>query len=148
MMPADGLMPLSVRNNNPKPSFSNNKISLGAMGDSIYEYMLKMWLQGGRKEQWLRDMYDQSMQGVHDKLLQKSSPSGLTYFAGEVICLYHIYCGFALFVYRYFPLSSLTSLLFFSLSPLNLRFEWWQARQKDGSPRMLHGWPLGSWCCH
>ena len=101
MMPDDGLMPLSVRNNNPKPSFSNNKITLGAMGDSIYEYMLKMWLQGGRKEQWLRDMYDQSMQGVHDKLLQKSSPSGLTYFAGEVICLYHINIYIYIYIYIY-----------------------------------------------
>mmetsp|Transcript_13337 Transcript_13337/g.28962 ORF Transcript_13337/g.28962 Transcript_13337/m.28962 type:complete len:725 (+) Transcript_13337:382-2556(+) len=81
LMPKDGLMPLYVRNKVPNPSFSNNKISLGAMGDSIYEYMLKMWLQGGKKEAWLREMYDKSMQGVHDKLLQKSNPSGLTYFA-------------------------------------------------------------------
>jgi hypothetical protein len=33
-------------------------------------------LQGGRKETWLRDMYDAAMDGVMDKLLMASDPSG------------------------------------------------------------------------
>eukprot|EP00568_Trieres_chinensis_P005159 CAMPEP_0183300398 /NCGR_PEP_ID=MMETSP0160_2-20130417/6841_1 /TAXON_ID=2839 ORGANISM="Odontella Sinensis, Strain Grunow 1884" /NCGR_SAMPLE_ID=MMETSP0160_2 /ASSEMBLY_ACC=CAM_ASM_000250 /LENGTH=744 /DNA_ID=CAMNT_0025462807 /DNA_START=48 /DNA_END=2282 /DNA_ORIENTATION=- len=82
--PDDGLYPLYVKNGGPKPSFSNAKISFGAMGDSLYEYMLKVWLQGGRTESMYRDMYDKSIQGMHDELLQKSSPNGLTYIADKV----------------------------------------------------------------
>ena len=123
IMPADGLMPLYVRNNQAKPSFSNNKISLGAMGDSIYEYMLKMWLQGGKKEKWLRDMYDQSMQGVHDKLLQKSTPSGLTYFAGEYIISSNAKRLKHIFIFSIFSSNFTANLICFSF-----RFERWTSR--------------------
>ena len=47
--PTDGLYPIFVINEKtPKPGFSQgtNKITFGAMGDSFYEYMLKIWLQG------------------------------------------------------------------------------------------------------
>ena len=53
------------------------------MSDSLYEYMLKIWLQGGRTEFLYREMYDKSIQGMHDKLLQVSSPTGLVYIADE-----------------------------------------------------------------
>jgi len=43
--------------------------------------MLKLWLQGGKKEQKYRDMYDKSMDGMHEELLQKSNPNGLSYIA-------------------------------------------------------------------
>ena len=49
------------------------KVTFGALGDSFYEYLLKTWLQGGKKEKWLRDMYDRAMDGVvvcvHEYLL-------------------------------------------------------------------------------
>ena len=61
--------------------FGSDHVSFGAMGDSLFEYMLKIWLQGGKKEGMYRDMYDKAMQGMHDSLVQKSSPSGLTYIA-------------------------------------------------------------------
>ena len=51
------------------------------MGDSAYEYMLKIWLQGGKKETMYRRMWDKAMNGLHDQLLQKSSPDGLTFIA-------------------------------------------------------------------
>jgi len=79
MMPDDGLMPLYI--NRAGTGFSNKKISFGAMGDSAYEYMIKIWVQGGKKEQKYRDMWDKSMQGMHDKLLQKSFSNGFTYIA-------------------------------------------------------------------
>jgi len=44
----DGLYPIYINPNNG--NFDNNKITFGAMGDSFYEYMLKCWLQGGKKE--------------------------------------------------------------------------------------------------
>uniref|UniRef100_A0A7S4N8K7 alpha-1,2-Mannosidase n=1 Tax=Odontella aurita TaxID=265563 RepID=A0A7S4N8K7_9STRA len=82
--PSNGLYPLYVRNTGEKPSFANQKISFGAMGDSFYEYMLKIWLQGGKKESMYREMYDRSIQGMHDELLFKSTPTGLTYIADKV----------------------------------------------------------------
>ena len=51
------------------------------LGDSFYEYLLKVWIQGGKKETWLRQMYDEAMDGVINKLLQVSSPSGLAFVA-------------------------------------------------------------------
>ena len=83
--PSDGLYPLYVRNKDSSgPSFGNSKVSFGAMGDSIYEYMLKVWLQGGKTESLYREMYDKSMDGMHEHLLQKSNPTGLTYIADRV----------------------------------------------------------------
>lgn len=83
MNPAHGLYPYFIRNQGSKPEFANDKITFGAMSDSFYEYMLKIWLQGGRTEQLYRDMYDKAMQGMHDVLLQVSSPSGLVYIADK-----------------------------------------------------------------
>jgi mannosyl-oligosaccharide alpha-1,2-mannosidase len=51
------------------------------MGDSFYEYLLKVWLQGGKKETTYRRMFDESMDGVINKLLKKSKPSGMLYVA-------------------------------------------------------------------
>ena len=80
--PPSGLYPMFVRNDVPHISFDEfSKVSLGAMGDSLYEYMLKTWLQGGEVEDKYRKMFDRAMDGIHEKLLQKSAPSGLTYVA-------------------------------------------------------------------
>lgn len=78
-----GLYPYYVKNDTPNPTFGNNKITFGAMADSFYEYMLKVWLQGGKTEDMYREMYDESIEGMHEQLLQKSSPSGLTYIADK-----------------------------------------------------------------
>jgi hypothetical protein len=90
--PADGLYPATVVNKDQKPRFGfrENKISFGSRADSFYEYMLKIWLQGNRKEQMYRDMYDKSMQGMHDHLLQKGD-SGLWYIAQSVYSKKHSY---------------------------------------------------------
>jgi len=78
-MPSNGLFPIKVDINTGR--FTENTVTFGALGDSFYEYLLKVWLQGGRKENWLRDMYDRSMQGVMDQLLAISDPSGLVFVA-------------------------------------------------------------------
>lgn len=84
MHPANGLYPYFIKNGNAaKPEFGNNKLTFGAMSDSFYEYMLKIWLQGGRTESMYRDMYDDAIQGMHDELLQVSSPSGLVFIADK-----------------------------------------------------------------
>lgn len=40
-----GLYPTFIHNTKGFLSFANNDISVGAMGDSFYEYLLKIWLQ-------------------------------------------------------------------------------------------------------
>jgi len=80
--PSSGLYPMFVRNDVPNVNFDDfSKVTLGAMGDSLYEYMLKTWLQGGMVEDNYRMMFDKAMDGIHAKLVQKSNPDGLTYVA-------------------------------------------------------------------
>ena len=81
--PPNGLFPYFVRNRSNPPSFANNKLTFGAMADSVYEYMLKIWLQGGKKEPLYRKMYDKAIEGMHNELLQTSNPSGLVYIADK-----------------------------------------------------------------
>jgi hypothetical protein len=56
-------------------------VTFGALGDSFYEYLLKVWIQGGKKEQWLREMYDKAMDSVMSELLANSDPDGLVFVA-------------------------------------------------------------------
>ena len=83
MNPKHGLYPYFIRNMGEKLEFANDKITFGAMSDSFYEYMLKIWLQGGRTEPMYREMYDTAIQGMHDELLTLSSPSGLVFIADK-----------------------------------------------------------------
>ena len=79
--PSDGLYPLFVRNDNSEIILENDHVTLGANGDSFYEYMLKVWLQGGQTESMYRSMWDKAVHGVHTQLVQRSKPNGLTYVA-------------------------------------------------------------------
>jgi len=49
--------------------------------NSFYEYLLKVWLQGGKREMKYRHMYDKSINGIIDKLVHMSRPNYLTYVA-------------------------------------------------------------------
>ncbi|XP_012945136.1 mannosyl-oligosaccharide 1,2-alpha-mannosidase IA [Aplysia californica] len=60
--------------------WGQHHVSMGALGDSYYEYLLKEWLVSNKEDSDAREMYDKAMQAVYDKLLAKSN-SGLTYFA-------------------------------------------------------------------
>jgi mannosyl-oligosaccharide alpha-1,2-mannosidase len=53
---------------------------MGALSDSFYEYLLKMWLQGGKKETRWRKMYDEAVEGMTQHLLGQS---GHLHFVGE-----------------------------------------------------------------
>jgi mannosyl-oligosaccharide alpha-1,2-mannosidase len=81
--PADGLYPYEIENNpsDGVPKFRNAKVTFGAMGDSLYEYMLKVWIQGGMQEPMYREMYDLAIDSMHKQLLHFSTPSGLAYIA-------------------------------------------------------------------
>ena len=80
--PEDGLYLNDIRYVKGQAEFGKRgKLSFGGCGDSFYEYMLKLWLQGGKKETKYRYMYYESIEGMHKVLLQKSEPSGLNYLA-------------------------------------------------------------------
>lgn len=54
--------------------FTTRHITLGARGDSYYEYMLKQYLVGGKKDSKLLEMYTESMRGVRDLLVGETKP--------------------------------------------------------------------------
>jgi Glycosyl hydrolase family 47 len=81
--PPNGLYPNFYNIQNEVPSPGNDKITFGAMSDSFYEYMLKVWIQGGKSEPMYRAMYDKAIDGMHKELLQTSTPSGLVYIADK-----------------------------------------------------------------
>lgn len=53
-------------------------MSIGALGDSFYEYLLKAWIQSNQEDQEARDLFDQSMVHMFEHML-KVSNGGLTY---------------------------------------------------------------------
>ncbi len=63
-------------------------VSLGAMGDSYYEYLLKVWIYKGRRPQdeMYRAMWVRSMDEMLRKLLFKNEESGYTYVAEFARC--------------------------------------------------------------
>ncbi|XP_064649601.1 endoplasmic reticulum mannosyl-oligosaccharide 1,2-alpha-mannosidase-like [Lineus longissimus] len=78
-----GLVPIFI--NAQSGQFrSGSTITLGARGDSYYEYLLKQWIQTGKKEDMLRDDYNLAMHGVSTQLVRESGPKKLT-FIGELL---------------------------------------------------------------
>ncbi|XP_045145277.1 LOW QUALITY PROTEIN: endoplasmic reticulum mannosyl-oligosaccharide 1,2-alpha-mannosidase [Echinops telfairi] len=78
----DGLVPMFISTHSGH--FTHlGMFTLGARADSYYEYLLKQWLQGGKKEMRLRADYVQAVEGVKRHLLRRSEPSKLT-FVGEL----------------------------------------------------------------
>jgi mannosyl-oligosaccharide alpha-1,2-mannosidase len=75
----DGLYGIYYSVSSGKPT--NNKVTFGALGDSFYEYLLKVWLQGGRNEDVYHRMYEKSMNAMTTKLIQKSRPNSLSFVA-------------------------------------------------------------------
>lgn len=56
-------------------------VSVGALGDSFYEYLLKSWIWSGKKDEELKLMYDQAMEAIEKNLLFHSKQHQLWYFA-------------------------------------------------------------------
>lgn len=53
-------------------------MSLGALGDSYYEYLLKSWIQSGQTDTEAREMYDEAMVPIMEHMI-RTSPGGLIY---------------------------------------------------------------------
>eukprot|EP01061_Rhynchopus_euleeides_P047704 TRINITY_DN9727_c0_g1_i1.p1 TRINITY_DN9727_c0_g1~~TRINITY_DN9727_c0_g1_i1.p1 ORF type:complete len:693 (+),score=232.95 TRINITY_DN9727_c0_g1_i1:314-2392(+) len=61
--------------------WTSTRITLGALGDSYYEYLLKQFLLTGSTEKRYRIMYEKAAKGIVTLLLKKSYPSGQAYVA-------------------------------------------------------------------
>lgn len=101
----DGLRPIFIECVRPAPSFSGgpgltlpvwpsprrrspstgnfvaSEIRLGSRGDSYYEYLIKQYLQTDATEPIYREMYDEAMTGIKNKLVQRTKASGMVYTA-------------------------------------------------------------------
>merc|ERR1712137_181670 len=73
-----GLYPLYVSPDHG--GFSGSDYSVGALGDSFYEYELKLWLLTNKQADGYRRMYEESTLGMEEHLV-KSSPSGYRYMS-------------------------------------------------------------------
>lgn len=84
----DGLVPIYISTSSGK--FIGHTITLGARGDSYYEYLLKQWIQTGAvfdkndENFYLLQDWLESVKGVNEKLIKQTKPNGL-YFIGELI---------------------------------------------------------------
>jgi mannosyl-oligosaccharide alpha-1,2-mannosidase len=67
----DGLSDIYFSTSSGRPS--NRHTTLGAMGDSYYEYLLKVYLYLGRSSTKLKDAYIQAMNSIIDRLTVKTS---------------------------------------------------------------------------
>jgi mannosyl-oligosaccharide alpha-1,2-mannosidase len=87
----DGLYPIYLSPTTGK--FLAVPVTLGARGDSVYEYLLKQWLQlrprgtaeGRASRDWLRSMYTRSVRGILDRLLMHSAATGMAFISEQVL---------------------------------------------------------------
>ncbi|KAJ8486382.1 hypothetical protein OPV22_018867 [Ensete ventricosum] len=77
--PSDGLLPIYI-NPHSGVAASYSSITFGAMGDSFYEYLLKVWIQGNKTKTvtHYREMWEISMEGLLS-LIRKTNQSSLSY---------------------------------------------------------------------
>ncbi|KAL3366321.1 hypothetical protein AABB24_011143 [Solanum stoloniferum] len=81
--PDDGLLPIHINPEGEVVVYST--ITFGAMGDSFYEYLLKVWIQGNRTAavDSYRKMWETSMKGLLS-LVRRTSPSSFAYISEKV----------------------------------------------------------------
>ncbi|KAE8748620.1 hypothetical protein FOCC_FOCC004631 [Frankliniella occidentalis] len=79
----DGLVPIFI-NAHTGQFRTYSTITLGARGDSYYEYLLKQWLQTGQTVDYFRDDYLEAMRGV-EKHLARHTPRKKYLFIGELM---------------------------------------------------------------
>jgi hypothetical protein len=72
-----GLYPLYIT---PSGEFAGFDVSIGALGDSFYEYMLKLYLFTNKETPGYLRMYHESAQGISDRVVA-TSKSGYRYLA-------------------------------------------------------------------
>lgn len=84
----NGLVPIYISTTGG--IFMGRTVTLGARGDSYYEYLLKQWVQTGYKfdksheNYYLLEDWLYAVKGIQEKLVQKTKPNNLT-FVGELL---------------------------------------------------------------
>ncbi|XP_063373659.1 endoplasmic reticulum mannosyl-oligosaccharide 1,2-alpha-mannosidase [Cydia amplana] len=78
-----GLVPIFI-NPNTGQFLPHATITLGARGDSYYEYLLKQWLHTGKTINYLLDDYLTAIEGVREFLARRSTPNKYL-FIGELL---------------------------------------------------------------
>ncbi|KAG6616782.1 putative mannosyl-oligosaccharide alpha-1,2-mannosidase [Phytophthora cinnamomi] len=80
-----GLFPVHFDASRGKFDTRGSVITLGALGDSFYEYLLKVYIYSGKREEdeYLRELYDDAVRGMEEYLLYFSIPDDL-YFLQEL----------------------------------------------------------------
>lgn len=84
----NGLVPIYISTSTGR--FVGRTITLGARGDSYYEYLLKQWIQTGavfdkkHESYYLLEDWLKSVRGVREVLVRQTKPNNL-YFIGESI---------------------------------------------------------------
>ena len=73
-----------------------NDATMGALADSFYEYLLKLWLYGDKKDEKLLNMYLKAMKAAREKLIAKTA-GGLIFagkYSGDRLAykMYHLAC--------------------------------------------------------
>ncbi|XP_063986512.1 endoplasmic reticulum mannosyl-oligosaccharide 1,2-alpha-mannosidase [Diachasmimorpha longicaudata] len=76
----DGLVPIFI-NANTGLFREYATITLGARGDSYYEYLLKQWVQTGRTIDYLRDDYVAGIQGTQKHLVKRTAKERFLFIA-------------------------------------------------------------------
>uniref|UniRef100_A0A1A9WIR0 alpha-1,2-Mannosidase n=1 Tax=Glossina brevipalpis TaxID=37001 RepID=A0A1A9WIR0_9MUSC len=88
--------------------WGQDHMSLGALGDSFYEYLLKAWLQSGQTDQEARQMFDDAMLAIIKHMVQ-TTENNLTYVANlDYGSLEHKMDHFACFAGGIFALAANT----------------------------------------
>ncbi|NWY71735.1 MA1C1 mannosidase, partial [Erithacus rubecula] len=59
---------------------TTDHVSIGGLGDSFYEYLIKSWLMSDKKDSEAKQMYDDALEAIEKHLVKKSA-GGLTYIA-------------------------------------------------------------------
>ncbi|XP_078094188.1 mannosyl-oligosaccharide 1,2-alpha-mannosidase IA-like [Mustelus asterias] len=60
--------------------WGQHHVSIGGLGDSFYEYLIKAWLMSDKTDEEAKTMYYEALQAIETNLVRKSA-SGLTYIA-------------------------------------------------------------------
>lgn len=76
----DGLYPIHLDASLSSAPVTN-MTGVAAFADSFYEYLLKLWLQSGKRDEKYRVAYDKAVDGIHKRLLHESPKQGLSYLA-------------------------------------------------------------------
>uniref|UniRef100_A0A452UA92 alpha-1,2-Mannosidase n=1 Tax=Ursus maritimus TaxID=29073 RepID=A0A452UA92_URSMA len=61
-------------------NWMQHHVSVGGLGDSFYEYLIKSWLMSAKTDVEAKDMYYEALEAIETYLLNVS-PGGLTYIA-------------------------------------------------------------------